>query len=184
MASPGCAWNKHRKWCRLVILLLEGGENRVKHILCQMGVDITDGAQIYHEMKLHEKNRLKKIPSYLQKDLLPSSKIVDTSKLDLPAQCHIIEVLDMQTKFPLIKKLRNKRNELFHMSADEKDMTEQQFDSLWVEISQLLTDLGYDVNMLKDLKTGKYLSEEHKKRLDHIEGRLEQSFIFFSCFSK
>ena len=59
MASPTDAWNKHRNWCRLVILLHEGGESIVKQILSKMGVDITDGSQIYKKMKPHEKKNTK-----------------------------------------------------------------------------------------------------------------------------
>ena len=94
MASFADVWNKHRNWCRLVILLHEGGENIIKCILGQMGMDITDGSEIYQKMKPHEKGRLKKVPYYLQRYLLPDSKVVDTTKLDFSAQCHIIQVLD------------------------------------------------------------------------------------------
>ena len=173
MASPADAWNKHQNWCRLVILLHEGGENIIKCILGQIGVDITDGSEIYQKMKPHGKNRLKKVAYYLQKDILPDIKVVDTTKLDFSARCHIIRVLNTQIQFPLIEKLREKQNDLFHMSDDEKNMEDQQFNNYWDEISQLLTDLGYHVAMLQDLKTDDHLSEEHKKRLDHIEGRME-----------
>ena len=175
MASPADAWNKHRNWCRLVILLHEGGESIVKCILSQMGVDITNGSEIYQKMKLHEKDRLKKVPYYLRKDLLPDSKVVDTTKLDFSARCHIIQVLDTQTKFPEIEKLRDKRNDLFHKSDDEKNMGDQQFNKYWDEISQLLTDFGYDVSKLINLKT---------VELYHIEGRVEQSFFFSFLNSK
>ena len=170
MVSPGDAWNKHRNWCRLVILLHEGGESIVKRILVQMGVDITNGSEIYQIMKLHEKNRLKKVPYYLRKDPLPDSKVVNTTKLDFSARCHIIQILDTQTQFPKIEKLRDKRNDLFHKSDDEKNMGDQQFNKYWDEISQLLTDFGYDVSKLINLKT---------VELYHIEGMVEQSFFFF-----
>ena len=173
MTAPTYPWNKHRNWCRLVILLHEGGENIFKHIFGQMCLDITDGSEIYQKMKTHEKNKLKKVPGYLRKDLLPDSKVVDTTKIDFSARCHIIEVLDSQRQFPLIEKLRRKRNDLFHMSDDKKNMGDQQFSTYWDEISQLLTDLGYDVSKLISLKTDDYLSEKLKKRLDHSEGTVK-----------
>ena len=64
------------------------------------------------------------------------------------------------------------------MSNDERDMTEQQFANHWDEISQLLTYFGYDVDILIGLKTDDHLKEEHKKRLDSIEGRVV-SLLFF-----
>ena len=67
------------------------------------------------------------MPYYIRKDLLPDSKVADTTKLDLLARCHIIKVLDTQRQFPEIEKLRRKRNDLFHMSDDEKNMEYQQF---------------------------------------------------------
>ena len=163
MASSADAWSKHRNWCRLVILLHEGGESIVKGILGQMGVDITDGSEIYQKMKLHEKNILKKVPYYLRKDLLPDSKVVDTTKLDFSARCHVIQVLDIQRQFSEVEELRKKRNDLFHKSDDEKDMGDEQFNKYWNEISQLLTDLGYDMSKLRSLKT---------VELYHIDGRV------------
>ena len=173
MTSPADPWNKHRSWCRLVIQLHEGGENIVKRILGQMGVDITDGSEIYQKMKPYEKNRLKKVPYYLRKELLADSKVVDTTKMDLSARCHIIQVLDAQVQFPLIEELRKKRNVLFHMSDDEKNMGDHQFNQHWDDISKLLTNLGYDVSNLINLKTEDCLSEERKKILDHLEGRVK-----------
>ena len=70
------------------------------------------------------------------------------------------------------------------MSAEDKDMTEQQFNKYWKEISQLLTDFGYDVNMLTGLKTDNQLNEDQKKILDHIKGKVEEKFLFFLTFSK
>ena len=59
------------------------------------------------------------------------------------------------------------------MSDDKKNMGDQQFSTYWDEISQLLTDLGYDVSKLISLKTDDYLSEKLKKRLDHSEGTVK-----------
>ena len=173
MASSTAAWNKHKKWCRLVILLHEGGEKIVKDILVHIGVDITDGAKIYKILK-DEETKIKKKPLYLKQLLLPPGGVVDTTKLDFSALCYIIEVLDKQKKFPLIGQLKNRRNDFFHMSDEDKDMTEQQFNKYWNEVSKLLKDFGYDVNMLTGLKTEYQLSEDHKKRLDHIQGRVEE----------
>ena len=176
MASPADAWNKYRKWCRLVILLHEGGEKIVKDILGQMGVDITDGVEIYQKLKPHEKTVLKKMPRYLQPTLLPASGVVDATKLDFSARCHIIEILDTSKQFPLIGELRNRRNEFFHMSVEKKDMTGQEFNKYWKEISQLLTDFNYDVNMLIGLKTD--------DQFDHIKGNIQKSFLYFTIFFK
>ena len=174
MASSADVWNKYREWCRLVILLHEGGEQIVKDILDHIGVDITDGGKIYQKLKAHENTKIKKKPLYLQRILLPPSGVVDATKLDFSALCHIIEVLDTHKQFPLIRELKNRRNDFFHMSVDDKDMTEQQFNKYWKEISQLLTDFGYDVNRLASLKTDDQLNEDHKKRLDHIKGRVKE----------
>ena len=172
-SSPADVWNKYRKWCRLVILLHEGGEDLVKDILGKMGVNITDGAEIYQKLEPYKKMIKKTIPHYLQKTLLPPSKDIDTTELDFSARCHIIAVLDTHKQYQSIGKLRKRRNDLFHMSVEKRDMTEQQFNNQWNEISQLLTCLGYDVNILVGIKTDNHLKEQHKKILDHIEGRVE-----------
>ena len=64
-------------------------------------------------------------------------------------------------------------------------MTEQQFNNHWGEISKLLTDLGYDINILVGLKTDDHLSEDYKKRLKDIiphraciKARVELLFLF------
>ena len=69
--------------------------------------------------------------------------------------------------------MRRKQNDLFHLSDDEKNMGGQQFNNYWDEIAQLLTDFGYNVNMLEGLKTDDHLNKEHEKRLDQIDGRVE-----------
>ena len=164
MTSLSDPWNKHLNWCRLAILLHEGRESIVKCILGQLGVNIEDGSEIYQKIKPHAKYRLEKVPYYLRKCLLPpDSTVVDTTKMDFSARCHIIEVPDAQIQFPIIGKLREKRNDLFHMPDDKKNMGDQQFNDYWDEISQLLTDLGYNVSKLISLKTDDHLREELKK---------------------
>ena len=112
-----------------------------------------------------KKKILKTVPHYLRKDLLPDKEVVDATKLDFSARCHIIQVLDTQTQFPKIKKLRETRNYFFHMSDDRKNMGDQQFNNYWDEISQLLKDFGYDVSKLMNLKK--------TADLYHIEGRVK-----------
>ena len=40
--------------------------------------------------------------------------------MDLSAKTHIIEVIDTKKQYPLIRKLRGKKNELFHYSVEKK----------------------------------------------------------------
>ena len=62
------------------------------------------------------------------------------------------------------------------MSVEKKDMTGQEFNKYWKEISQLLTDFNYDVNMLIGLKTD--------DQFDHIKGNIQKSFLYFTIFFK
>ena len=64
-------------------------------------------------------------------------------------------------------------------------MTEQQFNIHWDEFSKLLTDFGYDINILVGLNTDGHLNEDYKKRLkyiiphlDCIKVRVELLFFF------
>ena len=61
-------WNKYRRWCRLVILLHEGGETVYKDTLYKIGVtDITDGAEIYRKLEPY-KAEIKKMASFQKKN--------------------------------------------------------------------------------------------------------------------
>lgn len=169
MASLPDIWNKYRKWCRLVMLLHEGGETVCKDILDKLGVtDITDGGELYRKLEIH-KTKIKKLAPYQQKILLPYSKVIDKTKLDVSLNTHIIAILDTAKTYPLIGKLRDKRNELFHMPDSKRNMAEQQFKDDWDEISQLLIKLGCSLNFLNGLKTDDHLSEELEKRLKGTE---------------
>ena len=180
-------WNKYRRWCRLVILLHEGGETVYKDTLYKIGVtDITDGAEIYRKLEPY-KAEIKKMASFQKKPLLPPGKVIDTNALDFSLHMHIIKILDT-ARYSSIDKLRIERNTLFHMPDDERDMTEQQFQANWDRISQLLTDLNFSMKSLSGLKTDNHLSEENQKRfkdalLQRMEGRAEFLFLFF-CISK
>ena len=113
------------------------------------------------------------MPYYVRKNLLPDSQVVDTTTLSFVTRCYIIQVLDSYGVFGEIAKLRVKRNDLLHMSDDEKNMGDQQFNKYWDEISQLLTGFGCDLSRLKHLKT--------------VKGRIEQDiyiYIFFFFISK
>ena len=103
MASLTDIWNKYRKWCRLVILLHEGGEIVCKDILCKIGVtNVTDGVEIYQKLEPY-KETIKKMRGYQKKVLLPDNKVIDTAKLDFALNTHIIEILDTGKKHLSIK---------------------------------------------------------------------------------
>lgn len=176
MASLTDIWNKYRKWCRLVILLHEGGETVCKDILCELGVpNVTDGVEIYQKLEPY-KGAIKKMLRYQQIVLLPDdNKVTNTAKLDLALKTHIIEILDTKKKHLPIKKLRDMRNELFHMTDHQRDMTEEQFNKYWDQISQSLICLGYNMNLLTGLKTVDQLSERRKKIYEDIRPYIKGS---------
>ena len=184
-------WDKYQKWCRLVILLHESGETICKDILYKMGIaDLSNGAEIYQKLETH-KEKIKKMAFYQQKILLPYGKVIDTSKLDVSLQTHIIRILDTTKNYPLIGKLRDHRNELFHMSECKRDMAERQFKKYWDQISELLTAHCFDVNKLNYLKTDNHLNRTHEKRfkdiLHHIKGKVELLLLllfFYFIYSK
>ena len=175
MASLTDIWNKYRKWCRLVILLHEGGEIVCKDILCKIGVtNVTDGVEIYQKLEPY-KETIKKMRGYQKKVLLPDNKVIDTAKLDFALNTHIIEILDTGKKHLSIKELRDMRNELFHMPDHQRDMAEEQFNKYWDQISQVLICLGYNMNLLIGLKTVDHLSERRMKLVEDIRPYIKGS---------
>lgn len=92
-----------------------------------------------------------------------------------------VGVVDTLKESSLIGNLRDWSYDMFHMSHDKRDMTEQQFNDHWDKISKLLTDFWYDISMLIAIKTEKVLSEDHLLRfkdiLSHLECRLVRVII-------
>ena len=181
MACHHDMWIKFRKWCRLIILVHKGGESVCKDILSQMGIgDITDGAEIYSILKSYEK-KIKTMAFDQQTVLLPDNEVVDTTKMDISLIVHIIQILDKTQNYPLITKLRQKRNELFHAAEGKIYMKEQLFNEHWDKISQLLTSLHYNMDLIKSLKTEDCLSQEYEKTLENItrsmKGSMELSWV-------
>ena len=80
---------------------------------------------------------------FQKKALLPANEDINTTKLDIALFTYIIQILDYLSKsnYPRIKQLTFKRNELFHMKEDQRNMSEPEFDNQWNEVSQLLTYL-------------------------------------------
>ena len=185
MGSFHDIWNKFRNWCRLVILIHEGGESVCKDILSKMGIkDLTNGAEIYRKLKPYEE-RIKKLTFYQQKALLPDDEVIDTTKMKISLlSTHIIQILDTSQSYPQITVLRHMSNELFHILDGKKDLTEQIFDDYWKKISQLLTGLHFNMELIKGLKTEDYLSQEHEKTLkeitENMKGRIDFQTFFIN----
>lgn len=183
MSSIPEIWLKYQRWSRLVILLFQGGQSICKNVLAEMGIkDTTDGAEVYGILKPYEK-KIKKLGFYQRKTLLPDSEIIDITKMDISLSTHIIQILDKQQNYPLIAELRYKRNELFFMSEGKRDITQQQFNDNWDNISKLLTTLNYDMNLINYLKTTEHLSQEHEKMLKDIIYKVKGSveLVLYFC---
>ena len=183
MSSIPEIWLKYQRWSRLVILLFQGGQSICKNILAEMGIkDTTDGAEVYSILKPYEK-KIKKLGFYQRKTLLPDNEIIDITKMDISLSTHIIQILDKQQNYPLIAELRYKRNDLFFMSEGKRDITQQQFNDNWDNISKLLTTLNYDMNLINYLKTTEHLSQEHEKMLKDIIYKVKGSveLVLYFC---
>ena len=188
MASSIDIWNKYQRWCRLLILIHEGGNCVCKDILSLIGItDTTDGAEIYSIMKPFKKN-IQNLGIYHQNILLPDNEVIDKSKIDFSLTTHIIQILDKLQNYPLISELRKTRIELILMPQHKRCLTEQQFNDYWDNISHLLTSLNYDMNLTNSLKTFKEidLSEEHEKILQDVtrkfKGSIKSNFLIFYVF--
>ena len=103
------------------------------------------------------------------KDLQSQMSIEDITEI------YNIEILDTKKSYPLITKMRQKRNELFRLAEGEIEMTEQLFNDHWNSISKMLTSLNYNMDLIKDLKTGDCLSQEHEETLKDITQKMKGS---------
>ena len=170
MGSSQDIWNRFKKWCRLSILVQEGGEYVCKHILyTEMNVP-KGGKEMYRHLKSYETSIKKsKMFPYQKKALLPVNEDIDTTKLDIALFTYIIQILDDPSKpnYPRIEELRFKRNELFHMKEDQRNMSELEFDDHWNEVSHLLTDLiaTFDMSTLNRIKSDNLFSNPDQKEM-------------------
>ena len=66
-----------------------------------------------------------------------------------------------------IEQLRFKRNKLFHMDEEQRNMSEPEFDDHWNEVSHLLTDLitTFDMSTLNRFKSDNVFSNPDQKKM-------------------
>ena len=161
---------RFEKWCRLAILIQEGGESVCKDILHKRIHVPTEGQDIYNCLQ-HYKTEIKKLnlQPYQEKILLPDDGVIDKRKLDLPLYTYIIQILDKTKQYLSIKKLRYKRNEIFNMEENRKDMCEEKFEEYWNQVSELLTGLNYNMNLSINLKSQDlFLNQGHGETITDI----------------
>ena len=174
--------NKYPRWCRLLILIHQSGEYLWKDILYKVGVkDLADGAEIYRRLKPYEKE-INELGVNIRKTLLPDNKVIDTEKMDISLSTHIIQIIDKTQDYASISKLRQKRIELLYMREGERNITEQQFNTYWNEISELLTSLDYKMDLINCLKTEYNLVEKYGTTLKDISQKLEGTIELIHCF--
>ena len=167
---------KFEKWCRLVSFVEEGGKSVCKKILhTRMGVP-EEGAEMYKYLQRYkaEIKRCSELQPFQENILLPCDKVIDVTKLDLPLYTYIVQILDKSEKYPLIKALRYRRNDLIHMEETSRDMCKQKFEKYWDEVSQLLRNYNDGMELMENLKTDTYsLNQESKKTLRNILHSIE-----------
>ena len=170
MGSTQDIWNRFERWCRLIILVQEGGESVCKHILYKEMNVPTEGGEMYKYLQNYKDDIQKsKMFGYQRKVLFPDDRVIDKTKLDIPLFTYIIQILDKFKKYPSIEKLRFKRNELFHMEEVRRNMSLQEFSDLWDEVVQLLNGLNYDMSLLNSFKSDDlFLNQHYKMTLGYI----------------
>lgn len=170
MSSVHNTANKFDKWCRLVILIEEGGLTVCKDILHKRMHVPTEGQGIYKCLQHYRMEIEKyKLHAYQEKILLPDDAVIDKKQLNLHLYTYIIQVLDKAKQYSSIKRLRYKRNKLFHMEEGRRDMCEEEFEEYWDQVSQMLKSLGYDMILLNSLKSeALFLTQEREEMLKNI----------------
>ena len=152
-------WRKYKKWCRLLILLQADGMSVFKNVITK----IDSSQEICKQLKNHRKE-IKGMYKNQQEILLPDGGKTKIGKPDITLSAAVIKMCETskileETKKQNIQALEDKRNALFHKSM------EAIFDKSWNEIEKLLRDLGYNINVLKGLKTNDHLKEEYQAKL-------------------
>ena len=107
MSSVHNTANKFDKWCRLVILIEEGGLSVCKDILHQRMHVPTEGQGIYKYLQHYRMEIQKyKLQAYQEKILLPDDGVIDKKQLNLPLYKYIIQMLDKAKQYSSVKRLR------------------------------------------------------------------------------
>lgn len=153
MSSSQDIFSKYEKWNHLLMLIQEGGESVCKYVLhVEMGVP-TEGREMYKYLQKYADDILtSKMYGHEIKILLNEDRNIDTRRLGLQLYTFIIQILDKNNKYPLIPKLRYRRNELFHMEEFRRNISEKEFDDRWNELSRLLMNFNLDLSSLQSLK--------------------------------
>ena len=128
---------KFERWVRLVILLQEGGDSVCKRIIHTEMTVPRQGNEMYKFFKSCETEINKSnMPKYEKEKILPKNECTDTAKLDIPMITRIIQIFDKTVKYKSISKLRHKRNYLFNMGENGRDMSEYRyiFSDHWNEV--------------------------------------------------
>ena len=161
-------YQNHENCLRLVVLIDYGGLKLCKEVLHTKEGLPEDGSQLYHEL-LPYKDKMQ-YPD--QKEILcPQSGVTDESKSDITLYTKLIEKIFKARHQDLIKDLRQKRNNLYHMA--NKDISDSDFEKRWKSACDMLQRHGF-TETFDDLKTGSLLTiEKLEKILKSIPSQIE-----------
>ena len=182
MSSPLDILCKHyEKWLRLIILIHHAGTKICHDLLHTKRRFPNDGKELNKFLRINEK-RIK--PDKYQKLILyPPDQSTVESNFDITLYTKIIKGLYGWEYDRLVGDLRNLRNKVWHKG--NPNLTEEEFENLWEEVSKTLTSHHFDMNSVAGLKEceSSQLQEHGKLFLNFIEVFLqgnEKSFVFFS----
>ena len=148
----------YENWLRLIACIDFAGKSLCHEILHKKEKLPSDGAQLYTKLEIYKSEMHYQI---YEEILCPPSKIIDENKFNLLIYTAVIHLMIGDKYDELIYDVRDMRNKIFHM----KDVSccTTNFEQLWSEACDMLSNHGFDVNLIKALRNCHLTLEEEYK---------------------
>lgn len=154
----------YENWLRVIVLINYAGKRLCYEILHVRENLPCDGAQLYCELEPYKNSMDYQMHEEI---LFPSNKVVDEKTFGLVVYAMIIYHMFDDKYEKLLDDVGDMRNEIFYMQHES--ICQADFEQLWNEACDMLCKHGFDVELLKTLKTSDLFSvEEYRGILEFI----------------
>ena len=139
---------EYEKWLRIMTLIDFAGRRLCQDVLFTQEKLPADGTLLYEELK-DLKSAICRFPDQYE-ILCPANGITDHTKFDLTLLTSIINKKFGNKYKSLVNDLRDARNRECHRG--NKILSAAEFEQLWNDTTDMLTQYGFDVSLVNELK--------------------------------
>ena len=164
---------EYANWLRIFVLNDFGGRRLCHNVLFDKENLPKDGTLLYRELEYLKSENL--FPEQREK-LFPPDGITDYTTFDVILLTRIIKSKYGNTYQSLVDDLRQARNKECHRGS--KELSDNEFNQLWDEITDMLKKHGFDIQLVGDLKTCDIFANQlYRNTAISIQGSLDRFFL-------